>query len=60
MEDLDTGEVIAGDRRQRKASDGLQRKHGARNACQEAKQCSLQYKSCFMKEGQVTWQHKYL
>jgi hypothetical protein len=37
---LDTGEIIAGDRRQPKASDGLQR-YGARNACQKAKQCSL-------------------
>jgi hypothetical protein len=48
VEDLDIGEVTAGDRRQRKALDGLQR-HGARNACQEAKQCSLQYKNYFTK-----------
>jgi hypothetical protein len=33
MEGLDTGKIIAGDRRQPKTSDGLQR-HGARNACQ--------------------------
>jgi hypothetical protein len=59
MEGLDTGEIIAGDRRQLKTSDGLQR-HRARNACQEAKQRRLQYQNYFMKEGQVTWQHKFL
>jgi hypothetical protein len=40
MEGLCTGEIIAEDRRQLKASDGLQG-HGARNACREAKQCGL-------------------
>jgi hypothetical protein len=59
MDDFDTGEVTAGDRRQPKTSNGLQR-HGARNACQEAEQCSLQYKKYFMNEGQVTWQHQFL
>jgi hypothetical protein len=59
MEGFDSGEVIAGDKRQLETSDGLQR-HGARNACQEAKHCILQYKNYFMKEGQVTWQHEYL
>jgi hypothetical protein len=54
MEDLDTGGIIAGDRRQRKSLDGLQR-HGTRNACQEAKQCILQYKNYCTNEGQVTW-----
>jgi hypothetical protein len=53
MEDLDTGEITALDTRPRKTSDGLQR-HGARNACQEAKQRSLQYENYFMNEGQVT------
>jgi hypothetical protein len=59
MEGLDTGEIISRDRRQLKASHGLQR-HGARNACQEAKQCSLQYENYVMNEGQVTWRHKFL
>jgi hypothetical protein len=59
MEGLDTGEIIAGDRRQLKTSDDLQR-HGAINAYQEAKQCGLPYENYFMKEGQVAWQHKSL
>jgi hypothetical protein len=42
MEGLDSGEIISGYRRQLETSEGLQR-HGARNVCQEAKQCSLQY-----------------
>jgi hypothetical protein len=58
MEDLDTGVVTAGDRRQLKTSNGLQR-HGARNACQEAEQCSLQCNNYFMNEGQLTWLHKF-
>jgi hypothetical protein len=59
MEDLDTGAVTAGDRRQLKTSNGLQR-HGAGNACREAEQCSLQYNNYFMNEGLVTWLHKFL
>jgi hypothetical protein len=59
IEYLDTGEVIAKDRRQRKTLDGL-KWHGARNACQEAKQRMLQYKNYFMNEGQGTWHHKFL
>jgi hypothetical protein len=58
-EGLDTGKIIAGDKRQLKTSDGPQTQ-GARNACQEAKQCSLQYKNYFTNEGQVTWRHKFL
>jgi hypothetical protein len=53
MEDSDTGALTAGDTRQLKPSDGLQG-HGARDVCQEAKRCGLQYESCVMNEGQVT------
>jgi hypothetical protein len=59
MEDSDTAEVTARDRRQLKPSDGLQR-HGARNACQEAKRYRLQHENCFMNEGQVTWRHDFV
>jgi hypothetical protein len=59
MEDLDTAEVTARDRRQLKPSDGLQR-HGARNACQEAKRYRLQHENYFMNEGQVTWRHDFV
>jgi hypothetical protein len=59
MEGLDTGAVTAGDRRQLKTSNGLQR-HGARNACRQAEQCTLQYNNYFMNEGQLTWLHKFL
>jgi hypothetical protein len=59
MEGLDNGGITAGDRRQPKTSNGLQR-HGDRNACQEAKLCGLPYENYFMKEGQVTWQHTFL
>jgi hypothetical protein len=59
MEGLDTGEIIAGDRRQLNPSDGRQR-HGARNACREAERCSLRYRNHFMNEGKVTWQQKFL
>jgi hypothetical protein len=59
MEGLDTGAVTARDRRQLKTSDGLQR-HGARNARQQARRCGLQYENCFMKKGEVTWQHTFL
>jgi hypothetical protein len=58
MEGLDTGEIISADTRQLK-TDGLQR-HGARNACQEVKQWTLQYKNYFTNDGQVTWQHIFL
>jgi hypothetical protein len=58
-EGLDTGEVSAGDRRQLNTSDGP-RRHGARNACREAKRCSLQNENCFMNAGQVTCQQQLL
>jgi hypothetical protein len=53
MEQLDTGEVITGDWGEREALDDLQH-YDARNASQEAKQCSLQYKNYFMNEEQVS------